>query len=138
MPALGVTDQNTLDRLAQAQLIALEDIQEWGEGYLASTSMHSTFDVGDTITLEEPDATASSEYRLMGMAWDQMQGMVMIQFGAAEEYFLDDLSRLRSGIDIANSRGAVASMGKIMSVSDNSEVADVELDSGRRVWCRIK
>jgi len=138
VPALGVSDQNTLDRLAQEQLLALQDLQEWGTATLAATSFQADVDVGDMIAIVESDGSATTDYRLVGVTWNQSTGMISIEFGAIEEYFLDDLSRLESAVDLANARGAVASLGTVTYVSPNGEVALVELDSGESVWCRIK
>jgi len=138
VPALGVTDQNTLDRLAQKQLIVLQDLQEWGTGTLAATSFNAEVDVGDEIAVMESDGSLTTNYRLVGVKYDQNSGLISIEYGAIEEYFLDDLSRLQSGIELANARGAVASLGTVVSVSSNGEMALVYLDRGKSVWCRVK
>lgn len=138
VPALGVTDQNTLDRLAQAQLLVLQDLQEWGTGTLAATSFNAEVNVGDEIAVMEADGTLTTNYRLVGVTHDQNSGLISIEYGAIEEYWLDDLSRLQSGVELANARGAVASLGTVISVSSNGEMALVYLDSGKSVWCRVK
>jgi hypothetical protein len=138
VPALGVTDQNTLDRLAQKQLLVLQDLQEWGTGTLAATSFNAEVDVGDEIAVMESDGSLTTNYRLVGVKYDQNSGLISIEYGAIEEYFLDDLSRLQSGIELANARGAVASLGTVVSVSSNGEMALVYLDRGKSVWCRVK
>ena len=138
VPALGVTDQNTLDRLAQKQLLVLQDLQEWGTGTLAATSFNAEVDVGDEIAVMESDGSLTTNYRLVGVTHDQNSGLISIEYGAIEEYFLDDLSRLQSGIELANARGAVASLGTVVSVSSNGEMALVYLDRGKSVWCRVK
>ena len=138
VPALGVLDQNTLDHLAQEQLLALQDLKVWGSATIPSPSFLEDIDVGDEIAIAPEAGGDLEEYRLVGVVWRQMTGEIEIEYGATREYFLEDLNRLQKGIEVANARGAVAMLGTVLSVSSNGEVAEVLLDDGTTVWARIK
>jgi len=138
VPALGVLDQNTLDLLAQERLLALQDLKVWGSGIVIDSAFLEDIDVGDEIAIAPEDGGDAESYRLVGVVWRQMTGEIEIEYGAVREYFLEDLSRLQKGVDLANARGAVAMLGTVLSVSSNGEVAQVLLDDGTTVWARIR
>lgn len=138
VPALGVLDQNTLDLLAQERLLALQDLKVWGSATIPAPSFLEDIDVGDEIAIAPEGGGDAEAYRLVGIVWKQMEGQIEIEYGAVREYFLEDLSRLQKGVDLANARGAVAMLGTVLSVSSNGEVAQVLLDDGTTVWARIK
>ncbi|MFA7121217.1 MAG: hypothetical protein WC277_07030, partial [Bacilli bacterium] len=137
-PALGVLDQNTLDLLAQERLLALQDMKVWGSGTVPAPAFLEDIDVGDEIAIAPEGGGDAVSYRLVGIVWRQMTGEIEIEYGAIREFFLEDLSRLQKGVDLANARGAVAMLGTVLSVSSNGEVAQVLLDDGTTVWARIR
>ncbi len=138
VPALGVLDQNTLDILAQERLLAFQDLKVWGSATVPAPSFLEDIDVGDEIAIVPAGGGSPDEYRLVGIVWRQMTGEIEIEYGATREAFLEDLTRLEKGVELATARGAVAMLGTVLSVSENGEVAQVLLDDGTTVWARIR
>lgn len=120
-PQLDIIDQDTLDRLAQRLIGEYKDSVERGWAILSLDDFTTAADLGDTISIEERDTTAKTNYRLLGIEYNQDTLEIKIDFGSIKDYFLEDLARMKKELAVNNIYGAGAPNSDESLMTDNVE-----------------
>jgi len=99
----GVMDRSGLDLLAQSVVRRTAHLVESGTTQLVQTDFDGDdVQVGRFLTIK--DATRETTHRITGILYDQMGGLVTIEFGNPAKYLEEAFSRINQAVEIAGIR----------------------------------
>jgi len=99
----GVMDRSGLDLLAQSVLRRSAHLTESGSTQLVQTDFDGDdVQVGRSFTIT--DATRETTHRIAGILYDQMSGMVTIEFGNPSRFLEEKFSQIDQAVEIAGIR----------------------------------
>lgn len=86
---LGCVDKSNLEGLTFGVLEHATTGNAWGNCTIFATALTSDLDVGDWVAITERDGSATTNYRIVGMEYDQKTQTYRLQFGITEDFFSD-------------------------------------------------
>jgi hypothetical protein len=101
---LGVVDNDTLDKLCWGVLENGTTNLNWGQFIIPAVSFPTSIDVGDWVSIEDRTGTGTTNYRIVGLEYNQRTEIITVSIGSTEDYFIDEVARTRSSFDLAYSK----------------------------------
>lgn len=132
----GLNDQNALDMAAQRLLLNKAGPLEGGTCKLLGTSFGRPVALGDQLTIEEADGSASALYRITSLAFSMSSKDITIKLGSPRDLFTESLSKYNRNINRADSRTPLGDVGTVLQISNDEKTMLVERADGSTVWVK--
>lgn len=145
--ATGISDQDTLDRLAQSLTLFYGALQPWGKGTLRCPATHPVLEPGCWLLMTTVDPRTlvelATDYRLVGMTIDQATSTIVLDFGDNEEYVLGRLRGIDTALSLAAQKNKKPVRGTIVpgTTSADGTVARVNIGTAANPilrWIQLK
>ena len=101
---LGVVDNDTLDKLCWGVLGNGTTNLNWGQFIMPAVSFPTSVDIGDWVSIEDRTGTGTTNYRIVGLEYNQRAEIMTVSIGSTEDYYIDQAANARSSFDLAYSK----------------------------------
>jgi hypothetical protein len=139
--AMGVMDQDGVDKKAQETLISLANPYNYGQFTYLDSDMWRPFTLGDTITISKRAALNAFDKetflsRIVGIYYDQYKPVV-IEYGDVDELIMGDFSKADKAYDIAVNNNDNSVKTTVLDIDPNNPNVIKVMADGVEKWIEV-